>query len=310
MLLKCWNEQVHFATNGFDYYFPYISEDEKDDRSAADALKLCALVAVLDHFNCQVTADGFQISQPHSAAFRKFCSSVVIPQESAASPVSVLEYLWQQMGAKKKKEKSSSSPIQLISKEQKRAYLTKAIDAERFQWDRTKEKDHCCPFHMSCTERDLEEQAQYGDDDAELFRPWKCADIALEYHAALEYATRKLLGVPVLLLNKELCLDLSCVEIADSKIFINSEATGEPLRVNFAACWNVSTTAAWVNVAATVPAPRLLLPPISFVAMPASAKSGAGFHLLLDFFRNDWVLPVVKLDRTIPIPRYVFLVLD
>lgn len=33
------------------------------------------------------------------------------------------------------------------------------------------------------------------------------------------------------------------------------------------------------------------MPPITFVPVLASAKSGPGFRLMLDFFNNDWMLP-------------------
>jgi hypothetical protein len=65
----------------------------------------------------------------------------------------------------------------------------------------------------------------------------------------------------------------------------------------------------WVNSEDSVPAPRFLLPPLAFVAIPATATHGAGFRLMMDFFQNDWVLysreaMAKDLSRAVPLPSY------
>ena len=57
-----------------------------------------------------------------------------------------------------------------------------------------------------------------------------------------------------------------------------------------AACWNWSTPRAWLDVEETIPTAKLVVPPITFVAVPATDKNGPGFRLMLDFFNNDWQL--------------------
>lgn len=54
----------------------------------------------------------------------------------------------------------------------------------------------------------------------------------------------------------------------------------------------------------TIPAAKLVVPPITFVPVPASDKCGPGFRVMLDFFNNDWLLPREdELETSVLIPN-------
>jgi hypothetical protein len=42
--------------------------------------------------------------------------------------------------------------------------------------------------------------------------------------------------------------------------------------------------------------PKLLVPPISFVMIEANEKigTGPGIRLMMDFFKNDWIMPAAE----------------
>lgn len=246
VLLKRWQDSnLVFGTNGYDYWFPCT----ENKQAQAAHLKLCALVAVLDHFNATYEeqapkkvprAAGIASWQQHrldekftyekqlGAArknFKKECTISPLKSTGAATPASVLSILWKHINAKKA---SQSQAIRPISKEEKETVFTKILNADRWKDDDSEnndEKEHeqaCCLFHN-------------GDDP---FVPWKCDDVIEAYEAACKYSRQKLLGAPLILLDKELRFDEEAILIVDDKIFLTSDAKGgEPLRINFAACW-------------------------------------------------------------------------
>jgi hypothetical protein len=72
------------------------------------------------------------------------------------------------------------------------------------------------------------------------------------------------------------------------------------------ACWNGEPPRYYVGYETTIDAPKLLIPPITFTAIPGNEKdgSGAGFRLMMDFFKNDWLIPQKKqLRRKILVPN-------
>jgi hypothetical protein len=52
----------------------------------------------------------------------------------------------------------------------------------------------------------------------------------------------------------------------------------------------------FLDVNNEIPAPKLLVPPISFVMIEANEKTGTGpgIRLMMDFFKNDWIMPAAE----------------
>lgn len=293
LLYKRWNRAVHFATNGYDYYFPCV---EKDESKLQLSLKVCALIAVTDHLNCRLGKkedEGDDGPIPPEEinkvwrTFRKECESKRIDSVEYSSAHSILKYLWEAVAAAVRNKRSElPGKVSTISKKEKRDWYCSVLDTKKFE---SAPLDHCCDQHFSSD-----------------FIPWRCADVVDEYKGAIGYAERQLLCAPLLLLDTELRIDPSAILVQDDKIFINSaNPTGEPINVHFAGCRMLSSACEYVTCAQKIPAPRLLLPPIIFRTIPAKeASHGLGFHFMLDFFRNDWEIPIARVKRVIPIPTY------
>ena len=81
--------------------------------------------------------------------------------------------------------------------------------------------------------------------------------------------------------------------VGPTMIYLLGERALEPL--NFAACWNdESTPGTWVGVETTVSALDMVVPPILY------SKSANTYHLMLDFFRNSWM--VSQRQQEVPVP--------
>src|SRR5262249_20769573 len=142
------------------------------------------------------------------------------------------------------------------------------------------ERPPCCPFHC------------YGTYD-----PSKDKRVLRIFEKCADYTRRKLLGVPLVIANRKLIIHESNVKVEGDKIHFLQGPSAEPLPpINFAACWNnEERPIEYIGVAKKVETLRLLIPPINFV------ESEDGFHLVLDFFRNDWMIEVK--ENRLPIPR-------
>lgn len=187
LLHKCWKDTLPFATNGYDYFFPYV---QGDNVAPHEAVKMCAVIAVLDHFNCSVEKKITVVkddpepkkkkTKSESTAFRKECLSNVIPSTITTTP-QVLEYLWTEMN--KRAPKHDGHFIGLISKERKEEWLSEiqqkledeapTIKDERFTNELGEKREICCPFHY---EGEIE-------DDV-VFPANKSEDIVQEYTKA------------------------------------------------------------------------------------------------------------------------------
>ncbi len=135
----------------------------------------------------------------------------------------------------------------------------------------------CCPFHG------------YGVWDAT-----RNDDVVGLYTRAQRFAQRRIGRAPIVMMGQEVFLGPDSFVVEDGKIHILSEQALEP--VNFAACWNDGTTPGnYLDVEVTVEAPYLLVPPILFV------ETDEVRHLMLDLFRNSWM--VRQHSRAVPVPR-------
>ena len=108
---------------------------------------------------------------------------------------------------------------------------------------------------------------------------------------------RTLFGVPLLVLNQELVINESNIKIVGDKMFFLQESNSKPLPpINFAACWNCEETPPeFIDIDQQISALQFLIPPIM------SHEFDQGYHLVLDFFRNDWMVQVND-EHTIPVP--------
>ncbi|KAH7124846.1 hypothetical protein B0J13DRAFT_511141 [Dactylonectria estremocensis] len=256
---------IRFLTNGYNYWFP---------RGRGIDAKDCALVAVLDYFNCKVS------TQP----FRSLVSSTKI-QERLTSEDDIWSFLSSHTAQTSRgfRRLKKSDLESLIKKSSDKPFVGQFDD-----WDGEPEEledfdedgDGCCPMHSF-----------------PIFNPWKSKEVMEAYELCCSYTRKKLFGAPLLLFNQEIVINEASIEIVGDKIFILREQDGKLLPpVNFAACWGDGPTPPeFVVVGDEIPAPDLVVPPITIHEYPQSYKLG------LDFFRNDWILKVDD-DYSIPVP--------
>jgi hypothetical protein len=80
-------------------------------------------------------------------------------------------------------------------------------------------------------------------------------------------------------------------------MFFLKGSNSKPLPpINFAACWNCAESPReFIDLDQEIYAPQFLIPPIML------HEFDQGYHLVLDFFRNDWMIRVDD-ERIIPVP--------
>lgn len=284
LLHKSFNSHLHFATNGNDYFFPY-SHPTGEDTESLLALKTFALVAALDYLNCKVDKKEF--------GKWEIVESLTVPTDiSQLSSEWIINYLWEVV-----RTQSKYSLFTVISKEEKQAWLDtemarilKGVDMDAEE-DTDDDDGNCCELHAG------------SEYDAE-----KDSEVKMQVRKAHLYAKDHLLRAPLIMLGEEMRIDPTCILVEGDKIFINSTTkTGGPTRVNFAACWSIEESAPYfVGVDQTIPAPRLVLPPISFTPVFGCSGEVKGFHLMIDLFRNDFWIKKKEKDtaNVIPLPNF------
>jgi hypothetical protein len=139
------------------------------------------------------------------------------------------------------------------------------------------DEDICCPFHA--------------------YQIWD-ATRALEtvglYQRAQRFAKRRIQACAITMMGQEIFLDPDKFVIENGKIHVLADQALAP--VNFAACWNDgSQPSNYLEVEVSVEAPHLLVPPILFV------ETEHGHHLMLDMFRNSWMVSYEP--RAVPVPK-------
>ncbi|KAH6873799.1 hypothetical protein B0T10DRAFT_553070 [Thelonectria olida] len=256
---------ARFLTNGQTYWF--LKNPELN-------VKECALMALLDFFNCKVGQQSFASLVSSTKVQRKYESTDDV--WSSLSPPSHQA----PTGFRKLQKNDVDSLI--------KTGPTKPLEWAFEDWDGEPEElqdfeedgDGCCPMHSF-----------------PIFNPWKNNEVMKAYDLCCDYSRKHLFGTPFLILNEEIVINEANVEIVRDKIFIVQSKDGKRLpRINFAACWaDDSIPSEFVTVGEDVPAPVLVVPPM------ALHESPQGYQLGLDFFRNDWVVQVDD-DYTIPVP--------
>ena len=103
-------------------------------------------------------------------------------------------------------------------------------------------------------------------------------------------------GCALLVLNQELVMNESNIKIVGDKMFFLQGSNGKPLPpINFAACWNCDLPRQFIDVDQEIIASQFLILPITL------HEFDQGYHLVLDFFRTDWMVQVND-EHTIPVP--------
>ncbi|KAH8896193.1 hypothetical protein GQ53DRAFT_622265, partial [Thozetella sp. PMI_491] len=255
---------LDFVTNGHDYWFR-----SREGVGAAD----CGMVAVLDYFNCKLSGEPFQslcqCRKLHEkvGSDRDVWKMLASAQDTAEGP---------QVFGRLDKGRINSL---------RKNGPDKPFVRQECEWDDPDEEyepdgDGCCPMHS------------YPN-----FNPWKNADVVDMYEMCWEHARTELYGAPLLIFGGEAVINKENVRVEGDKISFLVREGGKPLPpVNFAACWgDLPFPDDYIGVGQEIPTPKLLVPPIQV------REHEEGFHLLLDFFRNDWVVDVDG-DRTLPVP--------
>lgn len=256
---------MQFMTNGYDYWFA-----KGNGVNAADF----GMIAVLDYFNCKI--DG--------VPFRSLCHTMTV-RERFGSTEDVLAHL--RMGQKAKPEalkRLKETDVESLIKKSSEDPFVKRDSLDDYSEDEDEDEDEmesdpCCAFHCYRT-----------------FDAWKDKDVESDYQMCWQYTRRKLFGVPLLVLNQELVVNESNIKIVGDKMFFLKDSKGEPLPpINFAACWSDLGPDSCITVDREISAPQLLIPPVML------HEFNNDYHLVLDFFRNDWMVRVDD-EHTIPLP--------
>lgn len=263
---------LEFMTNGYSYWFP-------KNGNTVDA-RDCALIAVLDYFNCKVGTKPFRSISSSQTICQQFNGQNNIWNflSSRSDPKNI---------AKKIRSLTEGQVESLMPKERN---PNKPFTGQLAEWDAAEAEeleereypedgDGCCPMHSH-----------------PMFNAWK-SDVVMEtYERCFQYTRNKLFGSPVLMLNQEVVINESNIKVIGDKVYFLQETHGAVLPpLNFAACWNAPDPSAFVGLDQEIVAPRLLIPPITLHETPR------GYKLGLDFFRNDWMVQVDE-KRTIPVP--------
>lgn len=255
---------IRFLTNGHRYWFL---------KSPKLSIKECALVALLDFFNCKVGQERFASLVKSTKIQRKF--------ESTAEIWLHLSSVCQSPRGLRKLKQNDVDALIKTGPSKPLEWMFDDWDGEPEELeDFAEDGDGCCPMHSF-----------------PMFNPWKSKDVIEAYGLCSDYARKMLFGAPFLILNEEIVVNESNIEVVGDKIFFLQSKDGKKLpRINFAACWSDEPMPAeFVVVGEEIPAPALAVPPM------ALNETAEGYQLGLDFFRNDFV---VQFDdgNTIPVP--------
>jgi hypothetical protein len=115
-----------------------------------------------------------------------------------------------------------------------------------------------------------------------------------DYVRAQSYAKQRILPAPITILGRELFLDPERFVVVGDKIHVLSQDAVAPVHFAGAVFY---VPGDFVGVDVTLGAVRLLVPPISF------REDEGVVHLMLDLFRNSWM--VRHGVETVPVPRVV-----
>ncbi|KAL2796142.1 hypothetical protein BJX66DRAFT_300150 [Aspergillus keveii] len=289
---------AQFITNGYDYYFKRTT-DPWTSMAPAD----CAILAVLDYLNCKIT----------TRSFRTLCET-----KPLRAKLSSTADIWPLFDPDDKQIPSTSSrpaisrltpaDITPLIRTHPNEPFTPRPDPSAHPDDDPESYPPCCPFHCWQT-----------------FDAWRDPDVRTDYRKCWKYTRTRLFGAPLVILGHEVFINESQILIQGDKIYIlrdaalgldasrgagfgsagsnnqNKDDNSAPLprprlpSLNFAACWADCLPSITITVDGEVQTPELLIPPIMF------HEFEDGWHLVLDLFRNDWMVAVDE-DKVVPLP--------
>lgn len=270
-----------FLTNGYNYWFA----QSKTENNLVD----CAMLAVLDYFNVKLGGSPFrsmcrsttvrETITSTAEAFRIMSSREATPQEESDEPSS---FLLRRLTDDVLDGLFKPSPDKPFTPRPKPSWEE---DDEGDEEDEDGEDANkaCCPFHTWTT-----------------FNAWDSKEVEQEHRQCRKHTRNRLFGVPLLFLGQDLVINEKLVRVVGDKIlFLTPDDDKKEMpRFNFAACWGDGGIGpeVFVDVDQEVPAPRLLIPPVVYHEYP-----GLGYHFVVDFFRNDWMIKVDD-EHKIPVP--------
>lgn len=246
---------LEFVTNGYDYWFK---------RSPAIKPADCAMIAALDYFNCKI----------RGRPFRSLCKATPIRRRFAKT-----EDIWSVMvdcqSAEPALKRLSKYDIEPLIQKRAKTPFSKRESLDDFESDSDEENERnpCCPFHCYRT-----------------FNAWNDEAVQQDYEKCWKYTWRQLFNTPLVILGEELCINESHIKVEGDKIFFlrPSDCSSIP-PLNFAACWADLLPSTVIQKGGEICAPGILIPPILF------RECKEGYHLVLDLFKNDWM---VRVDDT------------
>jgi hypothetical protein len=254
-----------FLTNGYDYWFP-----KHNSMNAAD----CGMMAVLDYLNCKLAGKPF----------RSMCQTTTVRRKFKNTEEALAYFEGQEKEQVNPFRRLKEADVETLFKRgpnepfTKRPPLYEYDDEEEYEDE--DEPGGCCPTHCYRTFDAWEDEEDVGDD----------------YKTCCNFIRSKLFGVPLLVLNQEIVINESNIKIEEDKMYFLHSLDGKTLPpINFAACWMDIMSHAFIGVDQEINTLPLLIPPIVF------HESGKGYHLVLDLFRNDWMIQVDE-DCKVPVP--------
>ncbi|KAK1835321.1 hypothetical protein QBC39DRAFT_159369 [Podospora conica] len=273
----CLHKHYHsipFLTNGHDYWFPSLPGLTLQD---------CALLAFLDYYNAKLP----------SHPFRSLCPTITTTTTITSTP-SALAYLHSHL------PQTESTPLPRLTTtpltplfrttphlpfhpRPKPAWLDPDDDSD--DYDET--TPACCPLHTWCT-----------------FDAWNSDDVAAEYKTCVDFCRSQIHGAgPAVVLGTEgVVLNDGCVRVEGERVWFVTAADGkERGGINFAACWGDAEEMGpelFVGVGREVAAVRAVVPPARWTEV---AGGEGGWHLVVDFWGNDWVVDVREVRVAVPV---------
>ncbi len=248
VLQKCWADQIPFATNGSDYWFPLIQQKSNDASDASKLLstplsfiKLAAMIATLDYTNASLKSDNHEqkskkkkkkTTNPHELFqhFRSNCQVKEISRpsdepEKVNSDDWILKHLWTAVNDKRtiKPECEAKLPIVLTNGDEAVEIMDKELidykddDDEEKSEENSNSESFCCPFH--CNDGN--------------FEPHKNEDVQEAYDEIIEFGNERLYRAPVFIYNQQIHMNPENITVENDKIFVGCGSNSLPA-VNFA----------------------------------------------------------------------------
>ena len=300
---------IQFLTNGYNYWFPKSRSIESPSSSSSPNEIDCAVVAVLDFFNCKV--DG--------KPFNALCDPSVTVRGRFETIKDVWEYLL------RVKTDVRAAPLRRLEEVDVEALISrgpdgKGLDVFEEDYETSDEKDERDQEDDEEDEVDeVEDEEEEDDEDDEeeeagetsyftccpdchyesdTFDAWKSPLVRRSYRKSWQFTRAALHKVPLLIFNEELVINESSIKVDGDKIFFLRGPHDEPRpRVNFAGCWDgpYGSVPQYMRTSQEIGAMNLQLPPILW------HEFDEGYQFVLDLFRNDWMVAPPR-ELKIPVP--------